>query len=215
MAKQLRAEQTRTTIIEAAAVLFERQGYGSTSLSDIVAQAGVTKGALYFHFASKEELAHAIMDLQYRASLEIAEEIDAKGFSSLEVLMRITFGITQQALQGPIARAGLRLAIAGGALPQTPQNPFRDWIGIATSKLDSAVAESDVRSGIDTASVAHAIVCFFVGSRLVGQPIESARHQPRRVAEMWRIMIQALVPPSRSAYYLELTSALEGEIQTS
>jgi AcrR family transcriptional regulator len=213
MAKQLRAEQTRTTIIEAAADLFDRQGYGSTSLSEIVAQARVTKGALYFHFASKEELAHAIMELQHRVLREIAEEIDGKGFSALEVLIRITFGITEQALRGPIARAGLRLATGGTELPDTMPNPFRDWIGVAANKLDCAVSESDVCATIDTRSVAHAIVCFFVGSRLVGQPIEAARHQPRRIAEMWRIMIPALVPPSRSRYYLDLASALESEIQ--
>ncbi|WP_240499342.1 TetR family transcriptional regulator, partial [Streptomyces prasinus] len=64
MVRQVRAEQTRATIITAAADLIDRQGYESTSLSDIVDHAQVTKGALYFHFAAKEDLAHAILELQ-------------------------------------------------------------------------------------------------------------------------------------------------------
>ncbi len=78
MARQLRAEQTRATIITAAADLFDRHGYESTSLSDIVAHARVTKGALYFHFAAKEDLAHAILELQSRTSRRLARDLDAR-----------------------------------------------------------------------------------------------------------------------------------------
>ncbi|MCZ9345147.1 TetR/AcrR family transcriptional regulator, partial [Streptomyces sp. TRM76130] len=94
MARQLRAEQTRATIIAAAADLFDRQGYESTSLSDIVQHAHVTKGALYFHFAAKDDLAQAIMELQSRTSRRMAREMDGRGYSSLEALMRLTFGVT-------------------------------------------------------------------------------------------------------------------------
>ncbi|CAM5687686.1 hypothetical protein SCALM49S_09773 [Streptomyces californicus] len=69
MARQLRAEQTRSTIITAAADLFDRRGYESTSLSDIVEHVQVTKGALYFHFAAKEAWpAPAILELQSHAA---------------------------------------------------------------------------------------------------------------------------------------------------
>lgn len=110
MVRQLRAEQTRTTIITAAAELFDRQGYESTSLSDIVDQAQVTKGALYFHFAAKEDLAHTILEMQAKASRQISKEMDGRGYSSLETLIRVTFGMTRLAVEGPIPRAGLRLA---------------------------------------------------------------------------------------------------------
>lgn len=110
MPRQLRAEQTRATIITAAADLFDRQGYESTSLSDIVEHAQVTKGALYFHFAAKDDLAHAIMELQSRASRGLAHEMDARSSSSLEALMRLTFGIAHLSVEDPIPRAGLRLA---------------------------------------------------------------------------------------------------------
>src|SRR5690242_21545131 len=102
MARQLRAEQTRATIITAAADLFDRQGYESTSLSDIVEHAQVTKGTLYFHFAAKEDLAQAIMEIQSRVSRQVAGEMDARGHSSLEALIRTTFGITRLSVESPI-----------------------------------------------------------------------------------------------------------------
>ncbi|CAM5693666.1 hypothetical protein SALBM311S_06793 [Streptomyces alboniger] len=85
MPRQLRAEQTRSTIITAAADLFDRHGYESTSLDDIVEHAQVTKGALFFHFATKEDLAHAMIELQSRASRRLASDADGRGYTSLRL----------------------------------------------------------------------------------------------------------------------------------
>ena len=65
VAQQERARVTRATVIEGAARTFERLGYGNASLTDIAETAAVTKGALYFHFKSKEELAKAVIDEQH------------------------------------------------------------------------------------------------------------------------------------------------------
>jgi TetR/AcrR family acrAB operon transcriptional repressor len=50
------AQVTRKIILDAALKVFYRNGYEATSISDICAEAGVTKGALYWHFESKEVL---------------------------------------------------------------------------------------------------------------------------------------------------------------
>lgn len=113
MAKQLRAEQTRTTIIEAAAQMFDRQGFGSTSLSDIVARGGITKGALYFHFASKEALARAVIARQHQLSVNAAERLLARGLPGLETVLRTPFLLAEQVLTDPVARAGVRLTLEG------------------------------------------------------------------------------------------------------
>jgi AcrR family transcriptional regulator len=57
--KQERSARTRAHILETAAAAFSRDGYAATSLNAIVAASGVTKGAFYYHFRSKEELALA------------------------------------------------------------------------------------------------------------------------------------------------------------
>ena len=212
MARQVRAEQTRATIITAAADLFDRQGYESTSLSDIVEQAQVTKGALYFHFAAKEDLAHAILEIQSRTSRRLAKDLDGRGYSSLEALMRLTFCIARMSAEDPVLRAGLRLA-TGGTRPRPPlSHPFTEWLDIVTSRLLGAVKESDVHPDVDIDVVAHSLVCFFVGTRVVGRSRESVARQPRRTAEMWQLLIRGLVPVTRRARYLSLAARLEREI---
>lgn len=214
MARQLRAEQTRATIITAAADLFDRHGYESTSLSDIVEHAQVTKGALYFHFAAKEDLAHAIMELQARAWHEVTKELDGRGYSSLESLIRITFGIARLSVEGPIPRAGLRLATGGVAVRPPLKHPFTEWRDMATRRLLGAIKEADVHPDADVEAVAHSLVSFFVGTRVVGRSLEPVARQPRRLAEMWHVMIRGLVPVPRRARYLSLAARLEREIRT-
>lgn len=52
-----KSEQTTEYIIQTVAPIFNKKGYDSTSLSDIVALTGLTKGAVYGNFESKEDLA--------------------------------------------------------------------------------------------------------------------------------------------------------------
>lgn len=53
---------TRKAILASAKRLFSRRGFESTSLSDIAKYAGVTRGAIYWHFENKEELLLALLD---------------------------------------------------------------------------------------------------------------------------------------------------------
>ena len=117
-------------------------------------------------------------------------------------------------MEGPIPRAGLRLATGG--LPVRPPltHPFTEWRDIAGRKLLGAIKESDVHPDIDVDAVAHSLVSFFVGTRVVGRSLEPVARQPRRVAEMWHVMIRGLVPVTRRARYLSLAARLERESRT-
>ncbi|MER5540953.1 ScbR family autoregulator-binding transcription factor [Streptomyces sp. NPDC001118] len=214
MARQLRAEQTRATIITAAADLFDRHGYESTSLSDIVAHAKVTKGALYFHFAAKEDLAQAILELNARAGKKLVTEVESRGYSSLETLMRTTFGVARLAVEDPVPRAAIRLATADIAVRPPLRHPFTEWLEFANRKFMAAVRESDVHSDLDVGTVAHSLVFFFVGTRVAGRSLEPVGRLPRRVAEMWHLLIRGLVPVHRRPRYVTLATQLEREIRT-
>ena len=64
MAMQDRAIRTRQSILSAAAGVFEERGYQAATISEILTAAEVTKGALYFHFPSKEHLAQGVLSQQ-------------------------------------------------------------------------------------------------------------------------------------------------------
>ena len=56
------SERTRERLLQAASREIYRSGFQSASLDTILAVAGVTKGALYYHFKSKEALGYAVVD---------------------------------------------------------------------------------------------------------------------------------------------------------
>jgi AcrR family transcriptional regulator len=69
-----RRETTRKALMDAARTLFAEKGYAATGTPDIVAAAGVTRGALYHHFADKLALFEAVVEDEHRA---VAEAITA------------------------------------------------------------------------------------------------------------------------------------------
>src|SRR5437016_1944313 len=75
-----RSETTRQALVEAARMLFAREGYAATSLEEVVTAARVTKGALYHHFSGKRELFAAVFEAeQTRMSNAVAAEYARAG----------------------------------------------------------------------------------------------------------------------------------------
>src|SRR5207248_6136946 len=77
MPRQARSQRTRIRILEAAATAFADRGYEGVSLNQLIRGSGLTKGAFYFHFASRDELAlAAFRHKQQQLVAQIAEAID-------------------------------------------------------------------------------------------------------------------------------------------
>ncbi len=65
---------TRSSLVDEAAGLFAARGYAGTSLDEVVARAAVTKGALYHHFAGKQELFRAVFERTEEAAMAAIQE---------------------------------------------------------------------------------------------------------------------------------------------
>jgi AcrR family transcriptional regulator len=68
--RERRVQHTRNLLLNAAEELFARKGFGSASLEDIADAAGYTRGAIYGHFGSKEELFLAVIERHRQRFLE-------------------------------------------------------------------------------------------------------------------------------------------------
>jgi AcrR family transcriptional regulator len=62
--RELYSEATRAALLEEATALFAERGYVGTSLEDVASASQVTRGAVYHHFASKQALFEAVLELQ-------------------------------------------------------------------------------------------------------------------------------------------------------
>jgi AcrR family transcriptional regulator len=77
----------RAELIDCAQALFLTRGYERTTINDVIAAAGLSKGAFYHHFRSKEDMLEAIADRFARESVGFTRDLQADG--SLDALERL------------------------------------------------------------------------------------------------------------------------------
>ncbi|MCE0762074.1 TetR/AcrR family transcriptional regulator [Pseudonocardia kujensis] len=87
-------EETRRLLVEAALDLFAEKGFSRASMQEVVQRAGVTKGAFYHHFATKDDVLHLIHDEFIDRALEAQERALASHDSPTEQLARMAFDTT-------------------------------------------------------------------------------------------------------------------------
>jgi AcrR family transcriptional regulator len=81
-------QERRQQILEAAETVFSRQGFNDARMDDIVAESGLSKGALYWYYKSKDAIIMALLDRVFLAQMKTVEDmIDAEG--SAEEKLRV------------------------------------------------------------------------------------------------------------------------------
>ncbi|MFD5986118.1 ScbR family autoregulator-binding transcription factor [Streptomyces cyaneofuscatus] len=192
MAKQARAVQTWRSIVDAAASVFDDYGYERAAISEILRRAKVTKGALYFHFASKEAIAQAIMDEQ-TSTVDFAQE-----GSPLQSLVDGGQQFAYALRHNAMARAGTRLSIEGVFLGGP--HPWGDWIDATARMLELGKERGEVLPHVDPMVSAKVIVASFTGIQLISEADTGRADLREQVAEMWRHLLPSIAHPGVIAH---------------
>ncbi len=204
MSKQQRGIETRAAIVRGAAEAFRRDGYGSTSLDDVSRSAGVTKGALYFHFDSKEAIALAVIEAQHEASIALGHRMLHGSVPGLEALINMCFELAGQLRSDPVVAAGIRLTMESSVFSVPIDGPYRDWMTVCEELLTRAVDEGDVAADTDVAAAAHFISPAFTGVQLVSEVLTGRADLDQRVEELWTLLLPGLVAPDRREQLVDL-----------
>jgi AcrR family transcriptional regulator len=189
LARQDRAQRTRESILDAAAFVFDERGFAGASLSEILDKAGVTKGALYFHFASKEELAQAVIEEQW--SMDLPTVDDER--TALQDLINLTHIFGHSLYSNLRVRASHRLVTEPNFVSPPMENHQR-WVDIAHGFLEAAKSAGDLRPEWEPKVVATWLAGSFLGVQTLSRVLTER-------ADMWRIALPGLVPPRRVARF--------------
>lgn len=136
-----RAAETRETLIAAARPLFAAHGFGDVALESIVRAAGVTRGALYHHFADKTELFAAVFErVEGEVAARMGEDIAAADVTDPVEVMRLGARFWLNACSDPEIQR-IVLVDAPAVLGWTRWNEIgnRYNIGMVRDLLTSAV----------------------------------------------------------------------------
>ena len=169
--KAEQADATRTALSAAARQLFTERGYAATSTTEIVERAGVTRGALYHHFAAKDELFRAVFE---QLEGEVTEHVAHQALTSddpLEQLRRGTRAYLDACIDPAVQRvvlldgpsvlgwetwqeieqrygyglvlAGVEAAIGAGLISAQPVEPLAHVLFGALTEAGMVVARAD------------------------------------------------------------------------
>ena len=83
------AEITRKLLLKTALAVFSRKGYSAATLQEIASEAGVTRGAIYWHFGSKAELYNTLIRVYADRGNQIVQEAALEGGTLVEILRRV------------------------------------------------------------------------------------------------------------------------------
>ncbi|MFE7834794.1 ScbR family autoregulator-binding transcription factor [Streptomyces sp. NPDC057474] len=189
--KQERAIQTRESLLRAAADVFDEVGFAGASISRILKRAGLTAGALYFHFDSKEDLARAVMNAQPQS---IIPWLESEG---LQRLVDITMVWAYQLRVDPLLRAGVRLTGEQGSFGVKDATPYQEWSQIMTECLESARERGELQAGVEPAELADFVVEACTGMQTYSAVASEARADlSDRAVRMWRLLLPGVAVPA-------------------
>jgi TetR/AcrR family transcriptional regulator, transcriptional repressor for nem operon len=193
---------TRQRLIAAASHQFTRRSYSMVSLDDILAEAELTKGAMYFHFPSKQALAMAIIDDFNEMSRAAVTELLARQMSGLETLIDLIYLQAVQNTQNEVARAGVRLLETLDNTDTPATAVWQSWIGFVTTLLHKAVTEGDVSDHNDPEDIAKMLVALWAGTRRISD-LDHLEDYLDNLQKAWILTLPSFTNPDRIDYFTQ------------
>ncbi|MEU6098345.1 ScbR family autoregulator-binding transcription factor [Streptomyces sp. NPDC047079] len=195
MARQERAIRTRQAILLAAAEVFDEVGYEAATISDVLQRSGMTKGALYFHFTSKEELAQAVLAAQV-SSLPRVPEQELKLQESLDEALLLAY-LLRKDTGDPIVQGSVRLTVDQGS-PKDHLNrrvPMQAWTEHTQSLFEEAKQRGEILPHADVEALAKLFVGAFTGVQVLSRIMTERVDLAERVADLYRHLMPSVAVP--------------------
>ncbi|MFE5033742.1 TetR/AcrR family transcriptional regulator [Streptomyces sp. NPDC056683] len=181
---QQHMDARRKQILDAARRCFLRDGFHSTSMQDLFAESGLSAGAVYRHFTSKDEMILAIAEENMRDVLDItvAVAVSRQGQSMGEVMAELLDVIRAKSAEEDVA--GLAVLVWGEAMRNRSLADKLDHLmGGIRANLVTLVRENQERGGLPTSATAEGIAATML-SVLPGYILQVALLDPAVVVEV-------------------------------
>lgn len=134
-------EETRASLLATARTVFSERGYADTSMDDLTAQAGLTRGALYHHFGDKKGLLLAVVE-QIDAEMDgRLQSISDSAGDLWEGFRHRCRAYLEMALEPEIQRIVLRdaRAVLGGASPDSQRHCLESMQGLIRELIHQGI----------------------------------------------------------------------------
>ncbi|MGW0987920.1 ScbR family autoregulator-binding transcription factor [Streptomyces sp. NPDC002486] len=192
MTKQDRAVRTRLALIRSAAEQFEARGYVRACLAQISAGAGVSSGALHFHFANKAAVAEAVEHAAAGALHEAAGHGRDAGGSALQRLVDVTHHVARLMCADVVVRAGLRLNAEGHG--GRTRDLRREWRECVQGLLAEAEGRGELAAGVTPQRTGAVVLAATTGIEVLARDDRDWLARPS-LTDLWHLLLPCLAAP--------------------
>ncbi|MFE9448802.1 ScbR family autoregulator-binding transcription factor [Streptomyces sp. NPDC006739] len=189
--KQERAVRTRSQVLDAAAEAFATKGFPAVTVQDVAELAGVTKGAVYFHFANKEALAQAVAEEFYHVLGVIAQEVEEAGLPPLEAVAELLVRTAVAFRDDTMVQAGARLQIERSLIGVEMPMPYLGYTESLTVWLRQAQRQDRLPAPTCPESTARVLVSAFFGAQHISWVLNDRKDVADRVQEILTAVLPA------------------------
>lgn len=177
--------------------MFARVPYGDARLKVLAVESGISEGALYFHFASKREIALAVIEAQQERMIAALTRALAGGGDALEKMIRAYRGLAELVATDPVVQAGIYLENQPGSeLAEEVSKPFAEWVRLARALVVEGIKDGSVREGLDPEEVAELLNALFIGAQVLSGLADQWKSLPERMKTFEPHVRVMLGPPS-------------------
>ncbi|MEU8761300.1 ScbR family autoregulator-binding transcription factor [Streptomyces sp. NPDC048659] len=186
---QDRAAKTRRLLIRSAAEVFDRGGFAGSSIGQICALAGVSQGALHFHFRNKQALGEAVQSAAVEILLCVTGQVPSWHPAPLQLLVDTSHALARRVAGDLVLRAGFGLGHdPGWAGAASPWRHWRDWV---RGVLQLARRQGSLAPGVDLDDAVAAITAVMAGVEGLERDRAAAR-PAQSVTPFWRLVLPQL-----------------------
>ncbi|AHH15468.1 TetR/AcrR family transcriptional regulator [Nocardia nova] len=191
--QQERARRTRAAIIRSAAVEFGKSGYAAASLNRILEGSRATKGAMYFHFDSKEDLARAVLDAAVERYRSTSERWQARtDLEPLDILHGMIDEVALRLDNDIITQAEFRLVIEPEFYQDARAGGSR-IVGRTTRDLAvRAMDRKQLRSDADPDRFTRTLAASLAGQRYIVDLLGGGIDLRTRFTEALEVIVEAM-----------------------
>ncbi|MFL0804479.1 MAG: TetR/AcrR family transcriptional regulator [Agarilytica sp.] len=168
-------ESTRQHILEVTAEEMRQKGFKAASLADILAKAEVSKGALYHHFANKQELGYAVFDeifvREFLADWDLPTSSDEPIDALCKWMTEFSEDVSEEVLQQgcPVYNIATEMSSSDEGFRSTTTKMFETLQALLVKTLETAKRKGQVKVDIEPESVAPFIVATIQGAMMQGK----------------------------------------------
>lgn len=181
--RQDRSVRTRNVVLLTAAELFAANGFRDTSIKDVADSVGMTKGAVYHHFPSKEILAISVVEEHYRRWPILLEEVRAQDLSPLATAQALLDKVAEAFRSDAMAQAGARLQLERSLIGAPLPAPYVGWAELLSGILQEAKEQGELRSEVDPGQAARTVIATFFGMQHISDTLNRRSDLTERWAE--------------------------------